>query len=148
MSEPPRLIQIRRPAMHSLVENDLHVLGLSRRRHVRWKPKLQRKSHVSVRQIGRSNELVPRPPRQAADDRQNDDREGTGNSSCRRSDRNSRRRRARRLGGRRSRKRRAMGDQAKLHEQPDTDTEPDERTKGTDIEKGAHRDAAVAVWPG
>ena len=31
---------------------------------------------------------------------------------------------------------------------PDTDTEPDERAKGTDVEKGAHREAAVAVWPG
>ena len=107
MSAPPCLIQIPRPASPSLVQNDLHILGLSRRRHVRRKPKLQRKIHVSVRQIGRSYELVPRPPRQTADDRQNDDREGTGNSSCRRGDRNSKRRRTRRLGGRRSRKRRA-----------------------------------------
>ena len=42
----------------------------------------------------------------------------------------------------------ALGDQAKFHEQPDTDTEPDEGAKGADVEEGAHREAAVAVWPG
>jgi hypothetical protein len=60
MSAPPCLIQIPRPASPSRVQNDLHILRLSRRRHVRRKPKLQRKIHVSVRQIGRSYELVSR----------------------------------------------------------------------------------------
>jgi len=74
------------------------------------------------------------------------DREGSGNSSVAGA--------TTAPGGDRSRVRKPaqpetgrLGRQAKLHEQKDTDTEPDDSAKRPMVEEGAHRKAAVAVSP-
>ena len=83
----------------------------------------------------------------AADDHQNDDREGTGNSRVAGATAAPA---ATRTPARRTAQSQATGsgDKAELHEQTDTDGEPDDRAKRADVEEGAHRDAAVAVRPG
>src|SRR5204863_9680711 len=101
MSAPAIPVQLARPGIAAFVEQDLHTLWVGRRRDVFRQPELQRESHVTVRQIGRSYELVPSPPCQSADDHQEDGREGTGNSPRPRRDRDARRRRTRRLLARR-----------------------------------------------